>query len=264
MGIPLIRGRLFRPGDPTDESTRVIVNQTMAEKYWPGEDPIGKRVKISWNDTREDEIVGVVADVRHVGLETVPRAMTYWPHPRFPYNNMAVVVRTGVEPTAIVNSLVAVVREQDPNLAVSNVKTMQDVVADSVDQRRATMVLLAIFAGVALVLAAVGIYGVVAYSVTQRTQEIGIRMALGAQQRDVLRMVVGQAALLAIAGVVLGAAGALVFTRWMSDLLFEVPPRDPLTLAGVAAILGLVAVAASYVPGRRAARVDPVIALRAE
>jgi putative ABC transport system permease protein len=264
MGIPLIRGRLFRPGDKADETNRVVINQTMAEKFWPGEDPIGKHVKISWNDTREDEVIGVVADVRHENLATEPRAMTYWPHPRFPYNGMSIVIRTSTNPSAVVNPVTSIIREQDPNLAVSSVRTMEDVVSNSVGERRLTMFLLAVFAVAALVLAAVGIYGVIAYSVTQRTQEIGIRMALGAQQRDVLRMVVGHAILLAAAGIVLGAAGAAALTRFMADLLFEVRPRDPVTFAAVAATLAIVAVAASYLPGRRATRVDPVIALRAE
>jgi putative ABC transport system permease protein len=177
---------------------------------------------------------------------------------------MAIVVRTSTSPSAIVNSVVAIVREQDPELAVSNVRTMQDVVSESVGERRLTMILLAVFAVAALVIAAVGIYGVIAYGVTQRTQEIGIRMALGAQRRDVLRMVVGQALLLALAGIALGSAGALLVTRLMAGLLFEVRPQDPMTLVAVAAVLGIVAVAASYVPGRRATRVDPVVALRAE
>ncbi|HEV3484094.1 MAG TPA: ABC transporter permease, partial [Vicinamibacterales bacterium] len=216
MGIPLLRGRLFRAGDAADENNRVIINQTMAEKYWPGEDPIGKRVRISWNDIRDDEIIGVVADVKDAGLDATPRAMTYWPYARFTYPGMAIVVRTGVDPAAIVNSLASVIRSHDAELAMSGVKTMQEVVAESIGERRATMILLGIFAGAALVLAAVGIYGVVAYSVTQRTQEIGIRMALGAQQGDVLRMVVGQALVLAIAGVAVGCVGALVLTRSMA------------------------------------------------
>jgi putative ABC transport system permease protein len=130
MGIPLIRGRLFRPGDKADETNRVVINQTMADKFWPGEDPIGKRVRISWDDTRDDEIIGVVADVRHVNLATEPRATTYWPHPRFPYNGMAVVIRTRTSPSTVVNPAVSLVREQDPNLAVSRVRMMDEVVAD--------------------------------------------------------------------------------------------------------------------------------------
>ena len=264
MGIPLLRGRLFHEGDAADESSRVVINQTMAEKYWPGEDPVGRRVKISWNDTREDEIIGVVADVRHAGLESTPRAMTYWPYPRFPYPGMALVIRTATDPAAVVNPVVSIVRSQDPDLAVSNIRTMEEVVSESVGERRLTMILLAVFAGAALLLAAVGIYGVIAYSVTQRTQEIGVRMALGAQKRDVLRMIVGHAILLALGGIVLGAAGAVVLTRFMTDLLFNVRPRDPLTFVAVAAVLGTVALAASYLPGRRAASVDPAVALRAE
>jgi putative ABC transport system permease protein len=157
-----------------------------------------------------------------------------------------------------------IVRNQDPHLAVADIRTMEQVVGDSVAERRLTMVMLAIFAGAALVLAAVGIYGVIAYSVTQRTQEIGIRMALGARQANVLWMVVGNAMLLAATGIVIGAVGGLLLTRLMRDLLFQVRPADPTTFAGVAAVLALVALAASYFPARRAARVDPLVALRAE
>ena len=158
----------------------------------------------------------------------------------------------------------SVVRDQDPLLAVDDITTMDQVISDSVAERRLTMLMLAIFASAALVLAAVGIYGVIAYSVSQRTQEIGIRMALGARQADVLKMVVGHAMALTVAGIVIGAAGGLLLTRLMRDLLFDVRPGDPTTFAAVAGVLVLVAAAASYLPGRRAASVDPVVALRAE
>ncbi len=264
MGVPLLRGRLFNDQDPTDNRNRVVINETMAKKYWPGEDPIGKRIRISWNDPREDEIIGVVGDIRNAALETEARATNYWPHARFPYGSMTLAVRTAGEATSIVNAVRRLVREQDPNLAVADVRTMGDVVANSVAERRLTMLLLTIFAGAALLLAAVGIYGVIAYSVTQRTPEIGIRMALGAQRGDVLRMVVGQAMALAAAGIAIGGIGALLLTRLMTGLLFNVKPGDPLTFAAVACVLGVVAMVASYLPGLRATRVDPVIALRAE
>jgi putative ABC transport system permease protein len=164
----------------------------------------------------------------------------------------------------VISAVRGILREQDADLALADIRTMDEVVSQSVAERRLMMVMLAIFAGAALLLAAVGIYGVIAYSVTQRTQEIGIRLALGAQRSDVLRMVVGQAAMLAVAGVVIGALGAAFLTRLMADLLFGVKPFDPLTFAVVAAGLTGVALLASYVPGRRATRVDPVIALRSE
>jgi putative ABC transport system permease protein len=263
MGIPLLKGRLFNELDAADAKGRVVINQTMAERHWPGEDPIGKRVRITWDD-QEDEVIGVVGDVRHAGLDGEIRAMTYWPFARNPYGTMTVTVRTTGDANRVVSSIVGVVREFDPELAVAAVQTMEDVVATSVAERRLTMLLLMIFAGAALLLAAVGIYGVIAYSVTQRTQEIGIRMALGAQRGDVLRMILRQAALLAGTGVVAGGIGALLVTRLMSGLLFNVKPTDPLTFAGVSALLAVVAIAASCVPGLRATRVDPVIALRAE
>jgi putative ABC transport system permease protein len=264
MGVPLLKGRLFTDHDPADSKNHVIINETMARKYWPGEDPIGKRVKISWNDTREDEIIGVVGDVRHAGLATEARAASFWPYPRFPYPSMTLAVRTSTDATSISNAVVRMVRELDPDLAVADVRTMEDVVSASVAQQRLTMLLLTIFAAAALLLAAVGIYGVIAYSVTQRTQEIGIRMALGARHGDVLRMVVGQAMALSAVGILIGGAGAFLLTRLMTKLLFNVTPGDPLTFAAVAALLGGVAAIASYVPGRRATRVDPVVALRAE
>jgi putative ABC transport system permease protein len=263
MGVPLIKGRLFNERDASDAKGRVVINATMAEKYWPGEDPIGKRVKISWDDL-EDEVIGVVGDVRHAGLDATVRPMTYWPYARSPYGTMTVTVRTAGEPAPVVNAIVGLVRQLDPELVVANVKTMDEVVSESVAQRRVTMTMLAIFAGAALLLAAVGIYGVIAYSVTQRTQEIGIRMALGAQRADVLRMVIRQALILAAAGIIAGGLGAFFLTRLMEGLLFEVKPADPVTFAAVSALLATVALLASYIPGRRATRVDPVIALRAE
>ena len=263
MGVPLLKGRLFNEHDASDARGRVVINETMALKHWPGEDPIGKRVRIAW-DSLEDEVIGVVGDVRHAGLDGEIRPMTYWPYARNPYGTMTVTVRTAGDPNRIVTSISGLVRQLDPELALANVKTMDEVVSDSVAQRRLTMLLLTIFAGAALLLAAVGIYGVIAYSVTERTQEIGIRMALGAQRGAVLRMVMTQALVLAVTGIAVGGGGALLLTRLMEGLLFEVTPADPLTFGVVSGILAAVALLASYVPGRRATQVDPVIALRAE
>ena len=263
MGVPLLKGRLLSDSDAADAKGRVVINETMALRHWPGEDPIGKRVRISW-DNQEDEVVGVVGDVKHSGLDAESRAMTYWPFARNPYGTMTVAVRTAGDASRVVTSIVGLVRALDPELAVANIRTMDEVVSNSVAERRLTMLLLTIFAGAALLLAAVGIYGVIAYGVTQRTQEIGIRMALGAQRSDVLRMVVKQALVMVLAGIVVGGTGALLLTRLMQGLLFQIKPADPVTFAVVSAILAAVAVLASYIPGRRATRVDPVIALRAE
>ena len=263
MGVPLLKGRLFNEQDAADAKGRVVINETMARRHWPNEDPIGRRVLISW-DAVEDEVIGVVGDVKHSGLDAEPRAMTYWPYVRNAYGTMTVTVRTAGDTGRVVSSIAGLVRQLDPELVVANVKTMDEVVSNSVAQRRLTMLLLTIFAATALLLAAVGIYGVIAYSVTERTQEIGIRMALGAQRGDVLRMVVRQALVLAVAGIVIGGVGALLLTRLMEGLLFRVKPADPVTFAVVSGILAAVALLSSYIPGRRATRVDPVIALRAE
>jgi putative ABC transport system permease protein len=263
MGVPLLKGRLFNEQDASDAKGRVVINETMALKHWPGEDPIGKRVRIAW-DSLEDEVIGVVGDVRHAGLDGEIRPMTYWPYARWSYGTMTVTVRTTADPNRVVTSIASLVRQLDPELVVANVKTMDEVVADSVAQRRLTMLLLTVFAGTALLLAAVGIYGVIAYSVTERTQEIGIRMALGAQRGAVLRMVITQALVLAVTGIAVGGGVALLLTRLMEGLLFEVKPADPLTFGVVSGILAAVALLASYIPGRRATQVDPVIALRAE
>ena len=264
LGIPLIRGRLFDENQPADAVNRVIVNEALARRHWPNEDPIGKRIVVSWDKDIEDEIIGVVGDVRHAGLEAEPRAMTYWPIARSPYGAMALAIRTSGDPTTVVSVIRGILRERDAELALADVKTMDEVVSRSVAERRLMMTLLAIFAGAALLLAAVGIYGVIAYSVTQRTQEIGIRLALGAQRSSVLRMIVGHALVLALSGVAIGTLGAVFLTRLMSGLLFGVTRFDPLTFAVVGAGLTAVALLASYLPGRRATRVDPVVALRAE
>jgi putative ABC transport system permease protein len=264
MGVPLLRGRAFDGRDAGTGVRRVIINQALAQKYFPGEDPIGKSIVVNWDDEKPDEIVGVAGDVRHQDLETEARATIYWPPARFTYPFMTIAIRTAGDPRSIVSPAVAALHDLDPNVAAADVKTMEDIIDTSVAQRRLTMLLLSIFAGLALVLAAVGIYGVIGYSVSQRTQEIGIRMALGAPRANVLRMVVGQAMGLAAVGVGVGAVGAWLLTRLMQKLLFGVTPSDPLTFAAVSALLALVAALAASVPGLRATRVDPVIALRSE
>jgi putative ABC transport system permease protein len=264
MGVPLIRGRAFDAGDDGSNVRRVIVNQTLARRHFPGQDPIGKHIIVNWFDPGPDEIVGVVGDVRQQDLETEPRATIYWPPGRFTYPFATVAIRTAGDPRTIVSAVTGALHQLDPNVAAADVRTMEDVLDASVAQRRLTMLLLATFAGLALLLAAVGIYGVIAYSVAQRTQEIGIRMALGAQRGAVMRMVIGQAMTLAGIGLVAGGIGAWMLTRLMQKLLFGVTPSDPLTFAAVAAALAVVAALAASVPGLRATRVDPVVALRAD
>jgi len=264
MGIPLLRGRLFDGRDTAPHTRHIIVSESLAQKYLGDTDPIGQRIVLSWNDQGPDEIVGVVGDVRSTSLETEPRGASYLPPARFAYPFMSVVVKSSNEDMRLVPSLIAAVHEIDPDVPVADIRPMSEVMAISTAERRLTMVMLMLFAAVALVLASVGIYGVISYSVTQRTQEIGIRMALGAQRRDVLRMIVGSALLLSASGIVLGAAGAFVLTRLMTKLLFNVSPEDPVTFALVSIILIAVACLASYLPGRRATHVDPVVALRAE
>ena len=264
MGVPLLRGRAFDRRDAGTGVRRVIVNQALAKKYFAGQDPIGKSIIVSWDDAVPDEIVGIVGDVRHQDLETDARATIYWPPSRFTYPFMTIAIRTSGDPRAVVSGAIAALHELDPNVAAADVKTMEAVIDVSVAQRRLTMLLLSIFAGLALVLAAVGIYGVIGYSVSQRAQEIGIRMALGAQRGNVLRMVVGQAMSLTLAGLVIGALGASLLTRLMQKLLFGVTASDPVTFIAVSTLLALVAALAASVPGLRATRVDPVIALRSE
>ena len=264
MGIPLLRGRLFDGRDTAPNTRRIIVSQELVTQYFGDRDPIGRRIVLSWNDQGPDEIIGVVGDVRSVNLETQSRGASYLPPARFAYPFLSIAVRTSADGLGLAPSIVNAVHELDPNIPVSEIRSMSEVMAVSTTERRLTMVLLLIFSVVALLLASVGIYGVISYSVTQRTQEIGIRMALGAQRRDLLRMVVGNAMLLASVGIALGAAGAFVLTRLMTTLLFSVKPQDPATFLAVAILLVGVAALASYVPGRRATRVDPVVALRAE
>jgi putative ABC transport system permease protein len=264
MGIPLLRGRLFDSRDTAPKTRRIIVSELLVKKYFGDVDPIGKRIVLSWNDEGPDEIIGVVGDIRSASLETEPKGASYLPPARFAYPFMTVVVKTTDESMRLVPSLVNAVHEIDRDVPVADIMPMTEIISVSTAERRLTMVMLMIFASVALVLASVGIYGVISYSVTQRTQEIGIRMALGAQRADVLRMVVGRAMVLAIAGIVLGAVGAFTLMRLMTNLLFSVQPEDPVTFATVAVLLGIVAALASYLPGRRATRVDPVVALRAE
>jgi putative ABC transport system permease protein len=262
MGIALLRGRLFDSRDTAPNTRRIVVSASLARKYFADADPIGQHIVLSWNDKGPDEIIGVVADVRSTSLETEPRPASYLPPARFAYPFTTVTVKTAADATALVPALVRAVHDLDANVPVADIRTMDDVISISTAQRRLTMLLIVGFATLALALAAIGIYGVLGYSVTQRTQEIGIRMALGAERRAVMRMVVGQAMSLVAVGLAAGTGGAWVLMKVIQKLLFGVEPSDPLTFATVAGILALVGAAAALAPALRATRIDPAVALR--
>jgi putative ABC transport system permease protein len=265
MRIPLIRGRFFNARESTEVSHVVIINETMARETWPNEDPIGQRVVINMKDDNvPSTIVGVVGDVKYEGLDTTPHAMSYWPHPELPLPFMTLVLRITGDPLRMAGPVQEQVRALDKDLPVSRVRTMDQWMADSTAQARFSTMLLAAFAGVAMVLAVVGIYGVTAYAVSKRTREIGIRMALGAQMVDVLRLVAHEGLSLALAVVAAGVGISLVITRLLRSLLFEISALDPWTFGGVALILLAVALLACLIPARRAMRVDPMVALRYE
>ena len=263
LGIPLLSGREFTEND-NQQSTRVmIVNQTMAKQFWPNESPIGKRVTMNnWGPPLTGEIVGIVGDVKTNGIAADVYPMIYWPYFQFPQNFNAFVVRTEGDP----NRLIAPIKERiwsvDKTLPISKIATMDQLISDSLARRRLYMVLLSVFAAAALLLAAVGIYGVMSYSVSQRMNEMGIRIALGAQSRDVLVLVMKRGLTVALLGMSIGIAAAFALTRLMASLLFGVRATDPFAFGAVAAVLMLVALLACYLPARRAARVDPIAALR--
>jgi putative ABC transport system permease protein len=267
MEIRLIEGRLFDERDGTDAPLTVIVNQTTARTYWPGQSAIGRRVKPDFRGEWRT-VVGVVEDVKNAGLDKPTGTELYIPMHQVPSNfgfqNGYAVLRTKGDPARMTGPARSVIREIDSSLPVSAVRTMDDVLSAAQARPRFLTLLLTLFASVALVLAAVGIYGVISYSVAQRTGEFGIRIAMGAAPRDVLGMVLGQGLKLGAIGVLIGAAGALVLTRLIRGLLFGISSFDPLTFAVMAALLTAVALAACFAPARRATRVDPMVALRYE
>jgi putative ABC transport system permease protein len=268
LGIPLARGRLFTDADREGTPPVCLINETLARQSFPGEDPVGKRIKQGGSDRPDNqfmEVVGVVGDVRYEGLHAKVQPTFYLPYQQSPWFDMSLVVRTSVaEPRSLAAAVSREVWALDRDLPVARVATMEELMSRSVAQPRFRTLLVAVFSCVALLLAAVGVYGVMSYAVVRRTHEIGVRVALGAQVRDVLRLVVGHGLRLVLAGIGLGLAGALLLTRVMEGLLYGVSAADPLTYAGIAVLLAAVALLASYIPARRATKVDPMVALRYE
>ena len=268
LGVSMLKGREFNERDNKKGPPVIIVNQAFAKKFFPGEDPVGKRIKpgISTDADKPSmrEIVGVVSDVRNRNLSTDLRAGYYIPAAQMPFNQMTLIVRTTNDPHSLITAVQNEVHAMDQEVPVFNVKTMDEYISATVATPRFNTTLLVIFAGVALILTIVGLYGVMSYSVAQRTNEIGIRMALGAQTKDVLRLIVSQGFKLVLIGLGVGLAGAFALMRVIASLLFGVTAKDPLTFAAVAMLLALVALLACYLPARRASRLDPLDALRYE
>src|SRR5271157_556165 len=269
MGIPLISGRFFTPEDTAEAPKVVIINQGCERRFFPdaaffpAASPIGKRIQIAGTEGWAT-IVGVIGDVHQTGLASLPEPEIIEPYLQVPYSDMAVVIRAVTNPLSLVPGLRSQVQSIDRDLPVFEVSTMDQYLAEEVATRRFNMLLLGVFAGLALVLAVVGIYGVTAYSVAQRTHEVGIRIALGASGREVLRLVLQRSLVLTLAGLAIGLAGALALTRFLSSLLYGVRPTDFFTFMAVSLVLAVAASAASYLPARRATRVDPMVALRYE
>ena len=273
MGTRLVRGRWFGATDTSDSAPVVVVNETMARTYWRDGNAVGGRVGLGGANSSNPylTVVGIVADERHNGVTGIVKEKFYVPHSQWHIatggnliRNVFVVVRTTGEPMSVAGAVRAAVRQMDPSLPVANVRSMADVVATSLATPRLTGFLLGAFAAIALALAAVGIYGVLAYLVSQRTQEIGIRLAIGADGSQVMRMILRQGMTLAVVGIVVGTAAAFLLTGLMRTLLYEVTPSDPVTFVVVPAVLLVVTLVASYLPAWRATKVSPLVALRTQ
>jgi putative ABC transport system permease protein len=263
LGIPVLRGRSFSGRDSATAPKVAIVDEAFARRHYRDETAIGRRIDIG-NGTKGAEIIGVVGSVSYAGLDAVPSPTMYMPLAQDVFSTMWILARTDGDPVQLAPAVRQTVRDIDPSLPAYSISPLADIVSDSVAQRRFSMLLLGLFALIALFLAAVGLYGVVAYSVGQRTQEIGVRMAIGAERGDVLRMVLGGGMKLALVGVALGIGVSLLATRTVASMLFEVTPFDPASYAATAALLLAIAALACYVPARRAMSVDPIAALRQE
>lgn len=267
MGIAVLRGRTFDPSQdrPDDKILKVVVNQATVDTYWPGQDPIGKTIHMEWNKMLQAEVIGVVANTKSTKIEaTTTKPMLYWYVPQFPNGFMTLVARTDGDPSALISSMKSQIQAADPSIPVANIRTMQEVVGEAVREPRFTTVLLGIFAALALVLAAIGLYGVISYSVTARQHELGIRMALGARPADVWTMVLREGMTLSLTGAAIGFVAALFLARYLSTLVFGVSTHDAVTFGLVPLVVCAVTALACYLPARRATKVDPMVALRYE
>jgi putative ABC transport system permease protein len=263
LNIPVLEGRVFTDADARDSQPVVIINDTLARRHWPEESPIGKKLKLP-ADKQPREVVGVIATVKRSGLESAADQETFVPYLQSFVAITGLVIRTQGDPASMVGAIQGEMKSLDPDLPLYDIKTMEERLSESVAKRRFTLLLLGLFAAIALLLAAIGIYGVMSYSVAQRTHEIGIRMALGGQARDMLRLVIKQGMALTLVGVAIGLVAAFALTRLIESFLFGVSATDPATFTVVSLVLAAVAFAACFVPARRATKVDPMEALRHE
>ncbi len=270
MRIPVLQGRSFDAHDTRDSKPVVVVNRAFAERYFPNENPLGKMIEIGAGDGkgrerwRTREIVGVAGNIRSSNLDQLPQPAYFVPMPQLVWGPPTLAIRTAGDPMSIVSALHKTLADMDPDAPLYDVKSLDDYLALDLGRARFQATLLGLFGGVALLLTAIGLYGVIAYAVVQRTHEIGVRMALGASRGDVLRMIVRRGLVLTVAGVGIGVGGALGLARLIQSMLYEIPPRDPVTYVAVCVTLAAVALLASYVPALRASRVDPMVALRYE
>jgi putative ABC transport system permease protein len=264
MGIPILKGREFTRQDTLSAPGVIVINETMARLNWPKENAVGKAIRLGGSDGPRLTVVGVFGDVHHTGLDAPMRAQFFRPYMQAGWPVMNVVVRTINAPAGFTTPVKKALAEVLPDRPVSGVQTMEEIVHNSTGSRRFPMLLLSVFSILALVLAAVGIVGVVGHSVVQRTHEIGIRMALGAGTIDVLRLMVNSSMAWVLVGLVAGAAGSAGLTRLLSGMLYNVRPLDPVVLGAVSLLLAAVALLASYLPARRATKIDPIVALRVE
>jgi putative ABC transport system permease protein len=285
MNIPVLRGRVFSDRDDrshlagkdlsklTEEQremaavTSIVIDEEFAKRYWPNEDPIGRRIKIGGADSDNPllEVIGVVGRVKMESLnQNSDRVQGYFAFNQVPQGDMTVIIKGASDPNQLISSVRNAVKAIDPDQPIYSPRTMNEIRAESVAGERLNLTLFSLFAGIALVLAIVGIYGVMSYSVTQRTHEIGIRMAIGARPRDIFKMILGHGMKLALIGVGIGLVAAFLLTRLMATMLFGVRPTDATTFAGISVLLITVALVACYLPGRRATKVEPTISLRYE
>ena len=262
--IPLLKGQEFNAQMGHGTPPVVIINESMAKLHWPNEDPVGKRIQIDYDQGVPREIVGVVSNVKHFGLDAPPKPEMYVPQYQYEYLSSYLTVRTSSDPMTLAGAVAGATREVDPDLPIYNIRTMEETISTSVARQRFSMLLMSIFAGVAAILSCIGLYGVIAYSVNQRKQEMGIRIALGAQSAHILKLIIGYALKLALIGVGISLVGAFLLTRVLSSLLYGVSTKDPIAFAAIAFLLIFMAILSSFIPARKATRVNPIVALRSE